>query len=150
MTRPESLRHTLTVWRKVMLGYAPSFRGRATRRELLVTIALCAAVGFLIAAFAVHTAPDPAIATPVDLQNPMGSPVMLRVMAVLHSIVGILLVGLPVIAVIARRLHDVNRHGASALIILVPYAGIFILGWYLLSPGVEFDNEFGSDLRNKG
>lgn len=50
---------------------------------------------------------------------------------------------LPSLAVTVRRLHDTGRSGWWLLIGLVPLIGIFVLLFYMVQDGDNFDNDFG-------
>jgi uncharacterized membrane protein YhaH (DUF805 family) len=55
---------------------------------------------------------------------------------------------IPGVTVTIRRLHDIGRSGWWFFIVLIPFAGVFILlYWTILGPK-EWDNAFGPDPRN--
>ena len=62
----------------------------------------------------------------------------------LTSIYG-LLVLLPTLAVIVRRLHDTNRSGLWILIGLIPIIGTIVLIVFLATEGNAGDNQYGPD-----
>ncbi len=106
------------------LRYAPRFDGRATRTELGLTISFCfgaSASGVLLTDF--------------------GSGVLRDANAALLTV----LIGLPLLAVMIRRLHDTSRTGWALFTAAFPYVGIFILGFLLLSEGDPHENAFGPE-----
>lgn len=52
---------------------------------------------------------------------------------------------LPSIAVTVRRLHDIDRTGWWALLILVPIIGWLILIYFNVLKGTDGDNQYGPD-----
>jgi len=52
---------------------------------------------------------------------------------------------LPNISVMVRRLHDTNRSGWWYWLILIPLIGIIVLIVFAASKGSDGDNDFGSD-----
>lgn len=52
---------------------------------------------------------------------------------------------LPGISVLVRRLHDTNHSGWWYWIILVPFAGVLILLYFLIIKGTDGPNDFGDD-----
>jgi uncharacterized membrane protein YhaH (DUF805 family) len=63
----------------------------------------------------------------------------------LLSLLGILALFVPTIAVATRRLHDTDRSGWMQLIALIPLVGIIILIVFLCQRGTDGPNRFGSD-----
>jgi len=51
----------------------------------------------------------------------------------------------PSIAVAVRRFHDQDKSGWMYLLSLIPYAGGIILFIFMLLPGTDGENRFGSD-----
>lgn len=51
---------------------------------------------------------------------------------------------LPTVAVIVRRLHDQDRTGWWALIMLIPIVGILVLLYFMLQNSTEGSNRFGN------
>ncbi len=50
---------------------------------------------------------------------------------------------IPYLAVGARRLHDIDRSGWWALIVLIPFIGGLILLYWYVQPGTPGPNRFG-------
>lgn len=59
------------------------------------------------------------------------------------SILYTLFIFLPSLAVTVRRLHDTGRSGWWLLIGLVPIIGFFVLLFFMVQDGDDFDNDFG-------
>ena len=51
--------------------------------------------------------------------------------------------GIPAIAVTARRLHDIGRSGWDQLWALIPVIGTLVVLWWMIKPGDEGDNRYG-------
>ncbi len=51
----------------------------------------------------------------------------------------------PVIAVTARRLHDIGKSGWNMLWALVPFIGTLILLWWMIQPGNQGENKYGQN-----
>jgi uncharacterized membrane protein YhaH (DUF805 family) len=105
------------------------FEGRARRSEYWGFILLCALVGML-AAFV-------DIAIGADVASGFGP----------GSVVMMLLLTVPSIALTARRLHDLDYSGWWMLLAFVPYAGLIVVLLIGLAPGTRGDNRFGPDPR---
>ena len=56
-----------------------------------------------------------------------------------------LVIIIPYLAVIVRRLHDTNRSGWRIFVATMPIAGLIWLFIMLLQPGTEGDNRYGID-----
>ena len=63
----------------------------------------------------------------------------------LLSLLGVLALFVPTIAVACRRLHDTDRSGWMQLIVLIPLVGFIILIVFLCQRGTDGPNRFGSD-----
>ncbi|MCP4954855.1 MAG: DUF805 domain-containing protein [Photobacterium aquimaris] len=55
---------------------------------------------------------------------------------------------LPTVAVIVRRLHDQDRTGWWALIMLIPIVGILVLLYFMLQNSTDGSNRFGNCPKN--
>ena len=60
-------------------------------------------------------------------------------------VIGVLVLLLPNLAVLVRRLHDTNRSGWWYWIVLVPFIGAILLLVWFCSRGTAGDNKYGSD-----
>lgn len=116
-----------------ILSNFAEFRGRATRSEywywvlftLIVNVALQIVDG-MISAPAMGFA-----AFELDAGRPL-------------TLVGMLALLAPSLAVACRRLHDAGRSGKWLLIGVIPVAGVLALTWLLSRPSIERGNRFGS------
>jgi len=70
--------------------------------------------------------------------------------ATLTSALWCLTVFLPALAVIVRRLHDIDRSGWLYLIVLIPLIGAVILLVWFCRRGTEGENRFGLEPRRRG
>lgn len=61
-----------------------------------------------------------------------------------------LLVFIPSITVMVRRLHDVDRSGLWLLALLVPFVGWLILFVFMCLDGTSGTNRFGPDPKGRG
>lgn len=52
---------------------------------------------------------------------------------------------IPTVAVTVRRLHDQDRTGWWALIMLIPIVGILVLLYFMVQNSTEGSNRFGSN-----
>lgn len=57
---------------------------------------------------------------------------------------------IPSMAVLVRRLHDVNKSGWYFFIFFIPLIGIFWLLYLLIKNGDEGSNKYGDDPKNPG
>ncbi|MEC9431297.1 MAG: DUF805 domain-containing protein [Pseudomonadota bacterium] len=111
------------------------FRGRATRSEywwwalfsLIVSVALQIVDG-MVSAPAMGYA-----AFAMDAGRPI-------------TMVGLLALVPPTLAVGCRRLHDTGRSGWWLLVGFAPVVGTLALIWLLTRPSAERDNRFGSSV----
>lgn len=118
----------------VLLNFA-EFRGRATRSEYWywVLFALCLQVLFQIV--------DGLVSAPL-----MGFPPFALDAGRPISVLGMVALLPPTLAVGCRRLHDVGRSGWWLLLPLIPVIGALALLWMLTRTSVERDNRFGSSV----
>ena len=61
------------------------------------------------------------------------------------SMLFVLAMFLPNLAVSVRRLHDLNKSGWWLLLGLLPVVGVLVLLYWIIQSGTEGSNEFGSD-----
>ena len=70
--------------------------------------------------------------------NAVGEPTgVFAPLAILFSLI-------PSLAVTVRRLHDIDRSGWWCLVGLIPIVGFIVMLVWMLSPGTQTDNQFGS------
>ncbi|MDE0589910.1 DUF805 domain-containing protein [Halocynthiibacter sp. C4] len=118
--------------RTVLSKYA-TFTGRATRPEFwwwalaVFGINIVAQIidGVLVAPMLGFTA----------FQAEAGQPISILVMLALF---------LPNIAVAARRLHDIGRSGWWLLIAFIPLIGVLVLIYFYVQPSDQGSNEYGA------
>jgi len=108
---------------KAVIGKYATFSGRARRSEywwfiLFYEIVLAVALMVDVAVF--------------------GS------MALFYGLASLALL-LPVLGVLVRRLHDIDRSGWWSLIVLAPIVGAILLLIWLCKKGTEGANRFGDD-----
>lgn len=109
------------------------FRGRATIKEYWVFTLVNMVITFVLIGAAAATASD------------NGQP-----NAALMGAAGIftLITLLPTIAVLARRLHDIDKSAWWMLLLILPLVGLILLVFALLK-GTDGENRFGPDPRNQ-
>ena len=112
------------LWRA--LCYEPQFSGRARRRDFLLVFATSILAFLLLAPLAIFN------------RTPF---------ALLDFVALVALTGLPILAAMVRRLHDINRYATALFIGFFPYIGWAILGIFMLIEGAEQDNIFGPNPR---
>lgn len=123
------LRHALT-WR-------PRFDGRATRRELGLTALACLAALMVLSLLTPAPPPD------LPGHRPRDGVYLLQV---LYSAI---LTGIPLFAAMVRRLHDSGRDGWTLVIVIMPYAGMFIIAALLLLNPTPGANPYGENPRRR-
>lgn len=109
------------------------FSGRARRREYWLSALL---VGLLATILGI-------VALGLVAEGTVGGEAL-----VVASIAGVIL-SIPMLAVTARRLHDVNRSGWWMLIAVVPFVGAILLLVWTLTPGATAPNRYGPDPRDE-
>jgi uncharacterized membrane protein YhaH (DUF805 family) len=64
-----------------------------------------------------------------------------------EGLVGLVYLGLviPSIAVLVRRLHDIGKSGAHALVLLVPMIGPFVVLYWLAQDSETGSNSYGAN-----
>lgn len=109
-----------------------NFRGRARRREFWTFYLANWGILFLLVQLAegVHEG---------NVESPL----------VLSAVLFLLLMIVPMIAAIVRRLHDTDRSGFWLLINLVPLLGFLILVVMWSMDGTVGPNRFGSDPKGR-
>lgn len=131
MEKSESDYNMFDWWKKVVFKNYANFKGRARRAEfwnfILVNILL------IIPLYAL------AIAGMVN-ENSVFSAVTSLVFAAVF-----LLLIIPYLAVIVRRLHDINKSGWNYFMGVIPLVGSIILLVWFVSDGSRFDNNYGPD-----
>jgi len=123
----------LAVAVKITLSKYATFSGRATRSEywwwLLAYVLIVIFVG-VIDTFIV----GPVLGFKLFDEN-AGQPLSLLTVVVLF---------LPNLAVAVRRLHDLDKSGWFVLIGVIPFIGLIILIYWFVQAGTNESNRFGS------
>lgn len=117
---------------------ATQFSGRAHRREYWMFFLWNAVFG--LAASIVDRAAGLEFDTGIAIG---GEPVTVGVVWIVYSLV----VLVPSLAIVSRRLHDVNRSGWWQLIGLIPIVGLVVVIVWLATQGMNGPNQFGPDPR---
>lgn len=115
------MNHYLNVWKK----YA-QFKGRANRKQFWCFALINSIVIFIL------TCTDMLL----SLYNPT---ICIGLLSGLY----LLAVMIPNLAVIVRRLHDINKSGWWYLISLLPYIGFLAMFILLLLKGDQNSNQYG-------
>lgn len=136
MEKPESNYNIIDWWKKVVFKNYANFSGRARRAEYWY-FAL-ANVLLIIPFYAIGIA---GIFTETYALSILG-----------FSVYGIVALGIfvPSLAVIVRRLHDINKSGWSYFIGLIPLVGAIILLVWFFTDGDRHTNNYGPDPKNPG
>ena len=125
-------------WKKVVLANYANFSGRARRAELwnfvLVNFIIYVAFNILFILLA---------ATIAD------SLFLTGLMAAFYIVFGLGML-LPNLAVLVRRLHDINKSGWYLLFYFIPLVGFVLLLVWLFTDGDRFVNNYGDDPKNQG
>ena len=134
MEKAEANYNMIDWWKKVVFKNYANFNGRARRAEYWY---------FTLGNF-ILLIPFYAIAIVGAFNN-----------SILLSSVGFVLYGLlafaiflPSLAVIVRRLHDINKSGWNYFIVLIPIVGAIILLVWFFTDGDRFINKYGNDPKN--
>ena len=118
-------------WKKVVFKNYANFKGRARRAEFWNFILVN--VLFIIPFYAL-------LLVGIDNEN--------SVFSIISSFAFtgfFLLIIIPYIAVIVRRLHDLNKSGWNYFMGLIPFVGSIILLVWFFSDGNRFYNNYGPD-----
>ncbi len=117
--------------------YYPGFRGRATRRELLIVVAGSIFVAIVNSVWVPSLFPMSA-----QVNNDAVK------MAGFVGIVNVLLLMVAILSAMVRRLHDTGKNAWYLLISFFPYIGMGFLVWALLSGPDAGENEYGPNPRH--
>ena len=113
----------IEAYKKFLKNYA-NFSGRSTRADYWWVVLANALIGFIIGF----------VCGIIGLDQ--------RVSMIISGIYS-LAVLVPGIAIVVRRLHDINKSGWYYFMVLIPIAGPIIVLIYLLTDSVNENNQFG-------
>ncbi len=116
-------------FKNVVLNNYANFEGRARRREYWLFYLANCIVSVALNIISLAIGGDLSTLNFVDVIS------LLYVLALL----------VPVIALTIRRLHDTDRSGWWLLIALVPIIGAIVLFVFMVLPGTEGENKYGPD-----
>lgn len=134
MQKPEANYNMIDWWKKTVLDNYANFKGRARRAEYWY---------FVLANFLLII-PFYVLAIIGTLNN---NTLLLTAGVIVYALI-ILATFVPGLAVIVRRLHDINKSGWYYFIALIPIIGGIILLVWLFKDGDRFDNNYGRDPKN--
>ncbi len=136
MEKQESAYNMIDWWKKVLFKNYANFQGRARRAEFW-NYTLFNFIIFLVLYFVVI----------VGLLNEADDLGFLGVGILMVYALGVFI---PDLAVLVRRLHDINKSGWNILFYFIPLVGpILILVW-MFTDGDRFANNYGEDPKNPG
>jgi len=128
-------------------GKYASWQGRAPRSEFWWFQLFVVVVSFVLSAL------DAALGLVVDLgsetvETTSGPITFFNGDLGALSTIWAIVIFLPSLAVLVRRLHDTDRTGWWYWILLVPCIGLIVIIVFMLLPSTRGDNRFGSDPLN--
>jgi len=110
------------------------FSGRAPRREYWYFVLFSIIVSILLGII------DGVVGTMLTLGvDPQGMPIQTGILGLFFS----LFMLLPATGIAVRRLHDIGKSGWWYFIVLIPFIGILVLLYFLVTPSQEGENQFG-------
>jgi len=112
----------IEAYKRMLSNYA-NFKGRSTRSDYWYVVLANVLIGFILGL----------IGGLFDIAN------VTMVISVIYS----LAVLVPGIALVVRRLHDINKSGWYYFMALIPLAGPIIVLVYLLTDSVNENNKYG-------
>ncbi len=115
-------------WYFAVLSKYAQFQGRSRRKEFWFFTLINAFIS-MVCSFA-----DTTLQLPVLVEG-------YGVLAALYAAFAFI----PTVAVTVRRLHDQDRTGWWALIMLIPIVGILVLLYFMLQDSTVGNNRFGSN-----
>lgn len=136
MEKPESEYNMVDWWKKVVFKNYANFSGRARRAEYwwftLFQIIL------MIPLYA------------ISIAGTLNENLLLGSIVGIIFLVALLVTIIPSLAVMVRRLHDINKSGWYYFISFIPFVGSIILLVWLCTAGDGFVNKYGEDPKNEG
>lgn len=122
-------------WIALALRRSTDFRGRSQRKEFWIFSAALLVVIFALLVIVTAISPETDAAEDT------------RAKAIL---VGMVLLGLPQTALMARRLHDIGRSGWWMLVFGAPVVGMIVWGMWMATDGQPRPNRYGPDPKGRG
>lgn len=111
-----------------------TFSGRARRQEYWLFNLDCMIVSSFLSSLS------------LSLARNIVANIVVSIVAVAWS----LFIIIPSLAVLVRRLHDVNRSGWWLLFLFLPIVGWIVLFVFTLLPGTVGENDYGDDPKEAG
>lgn len=130
-TRPEEEDHI--AWVLLALKRYADFQGRSSRKEFWMFQLLYVAIFVIASVF---------VALDTDPDEGFGALAMFAVASTILALLGLLV---PLIAVQVRRFHDQDMSGWFAALNLIPYVGGIVVYIMMLLEGTKGENRFGPD-----
>ncbi|MEC6825298.1 DUF805 domain-containing protein [Photobacterium piscicola] len=115
-------------WYFLVLSKYAQFQGRSRRKEFWFFTLINALISMACSLV------DTTLQLPTLMEG-------YGVLAALYAVFAFI----PTVAVTVRRLHDQDRTGWWALIMLIPIVGILVLLYFMVQNSVEGSNRFGSN-----
>ena len=114
------------------------FKGRLTRSNFLLGF-----VYYFISLFALLLALGIILSLPLTLISGGNKYAVIAPLTAL-AIMWYIAMSICVVSLVVRRLHDLNRGGATALLILIPFVNFAFSIYLLVAPGSFSANQFGA------
>jgi uncharacterized membrane protein YhaH (DUF805 family) len=137
MQKLESDYNIVDWWKKVVFKNYANFQGRARRAEYWNFVLVNFIIYFIgqILLFSIATALDSEF---------------IKRAGILFILCFAFTMLIPSLAVLVRRLHDINKSGWHLLFYFIPLGGVILLLVWLFTDGDRFRNNYGDDPKNPG
>ena len=109
-------------YKKFLTNYA-NFNGRSTRSDYWYVALANFIIGFVLGF--------------------IGGLLHIETITTVISAIYMLATLVPSIAIVVRRLHDINKSGWYYFMVFIPLVGIIILLVYLCTPSMDMNNPYG-------
>ena len=109
-------------YKRFLTNYA-NFNGRSTRSDYWYVVLANFIIGFVLGF--------------------IGGLLHIEKITTIISAIYILATLVPGIAIVVRRLHDINKSGWYYFMAFIPLVGIIILLVYLCTPSLDINNKYG-------
>lgn len=134
MEKLESDYNIFDWWKKVFINNYANFSGRARRLEFWYFHLFNFILGCCVSA----------VTIPITVRISPGSS---EIVSVFLAVFYLSLV-IPSLAVIVRRLHDLNKSGANFFFYFIPLVGPIMMLVWMFTDGNRFTNNYGADSNN--